>query len=85
MANRTVSKCPTCGFPINADFEGQTKVCAYCGAKLEAVVSQGVTIPTPLFVGVVAFLIGVVVGPALIASTEGGSRWLAEQARARIQ
>lgn len=85
MASKTLSKCPICGFPINVEYEGQMTACAYCGAKLEAVVAQGVTIPTPLFVGVVAFLVGVVVGPALIASTEGGQRWLAKQARARIR
>lgn len=75
----TLTKCPVCSYPIQANVEGETTVCAYCGEKLEAI-SQ-VTIPTPLFVGVIAFGLGVLIGPALIATTAEGRSWLERQAR----
>ena len=75
----TLTKCPVCSYPIQANVEGETTVCAYCGEKLEAI-SQ-VTIPTPLFVGVIAFGLGVLLGPALIATTTEGRSWLEKQAR----
>lgn len=78
---KTLSKCPVCGYPLNAEYKGQTAVCAYCGSNL---IAQGVTIPTPLFVGVVCFGLGMLLGPALIASTAGGRDWLERQARAKI-
>ena len=83
MATKTIGKCAVCGYPIQA-YEGQTTVCAYCGEKLEAI-SQGITIPTPLFVGLVACGFGVLLGPAIIASTSGGREWLEKQAREAIR
>lgn len=80
MATKTMSKCPACGYPIQA-YEGQTTSCAYCGEKLEAVVSQGITIPTTLFWSLLTFGLGVFVGPALIATTSEGRSWLEKQAR----
>jgi len=77
----TLTKCSECGYPIEAKFEGETVICAYCGEKLEAVVTQGITIPTTLFWGILAFGLGVLVGPALIASTSEGRSWLEKQAR----
>ena len=85
MAIKTLSKCSTCGYPIQAEYEGQTAVCAYCGEKLEATISQGITISTPVFVGVLAFAAGMLLGPALIASTSGGRDWLEKQAREAIR
>lgn len=84
MAARTLSKCPTCGYPITAEYEGQTAVCSYCGSNLIAQ-EGGVTIPTPLFVGLISFGLGVFLGPALIASTAGGREWLEKQAREAIR
>lgn len=81
----TLSKCPTCGYPLTAEYEGQTAVCAYCGEKVEAVISQGVIIPTPLLVGVISFALGVLIGPGIIASTKAGQDWLVKQARERIK
>ena len=81
MATKTVAKCPMCGYPINAEYEGETVVCAYCGEKLEAVITDGITIPTPLFVGLLGFGLGVILGPALIATTAEGRSWLEKQAR----
>ncbi len=74
----TLTKCSECGYPIQANFEGETQVCAYCGDTL---IAQGVTIPTPLFVGLVAFGLGMLLGPALIATTTEGRSWLEKQAR----
>lgn len=74
----TLTKCPICGFPIEAEYEGQAAVCANCGEHL---IAQGVTIPTPVFVGLLAFAAGVFFGPALIATSTSGRRWLEEQAR----
>ena len=85
MATKTISKCPICGYPVQAEYEGQSVVCAYCGEKLEAVITQGITIPTPLFIGVLAFLGGMLIGPAIIASTSEGRAWLEKQAREAIR
>jgi len=85
MATKTISKCPICGYPVQAEYEGQTAICAYCGTKLEATISQGITIPTTLFWSLIAFGVGVVIGPALIASTSGGRDWLEKQAREAIR
>lgn len=80
----TLTKCPVCGYPIQAEV-GQIDVCAYCGETLEAVAQDGVTIPTPLFASLIGFGLGVLLGPALIASTDEGRRWLEKQARGRIK
>ena len=82
MATKTISRCGVCGYPITAEYEGQTVTCAMCGSVNEAI-SQGVVISTPVFVGVLAFLGGMLLGPTIIASTSGGKRWLEEQARGR--
>ena len=82
MAVETITDCPACGYPIKAQYEGQTTVCANCGEKLE-VISQGITIPTTLFWSLIAFGAGVILGPALISSTAGGRKWLEEKARIR--
>lgn len=83
MATRTISKCPVCGFPITAEYEGQSTVCAYCGTNLIA--ENGVTIPTPVFVGILCFFGGMLIGPALIATTSEGRSWLERQARGAIR
>jgi hypothetical protein len=43
-----------------------------------------VVIPTTLFVGVVSFIAGAFIGPALWVSTKAGSEWLARKAKERI-
>ena len=47
-------------------------------------ISEGVTIPTWLFAGGAGILMGVILGPAILASTAGGSEYLARAARKRI-
>ncbi len=80
-----IGSCPTCSYPVAASHSGESVSCPYCSTKLEATIAQGVTIPTPVLVGVIAFALGVVLGPSVIASTEGGSRWLEKKARERIR
>lgn len=77
---KTISKCAECGYPLTAEYEGQTTTCPMCSSVNEAI-TEGITIPTPLFVGVLAFLSGMFVGPALIASTTEGQAWLVKQAK----
>lgn len=48
-------------------------------------ISNGVTIPTWLFASTVGLIIGVIVGPSIMASTEAGSRRLAELSRQYIE
>jgi hypothetical protein len=79
MAEQMTS-CPTCGYPVMAHFEGETLVCANCGQKME-VISQGISIPTPVFIGLLSFAAGMLFGPPLIASTKAGQDWLTRQAR----
>ena len=83
MSEKTITKCAACGYPITAEFEGQTVDCPMCSQTNE--ITQGVTIPTPLFVGFIAFALGMIVGPAIIASTSEGRTWLEKQARAKIR
>jgi len=82
----TLASCPSCGFPVMAEAEGQTKVCAGCGEKMIATLStlsriSQVNIPSPLFWGVLAFSAGVILGPSILASTNRGQAWLLHQAR----
>ena len=84
MATKAISKCGVCSYPLAAEYEGQTITCPMCSSVNEAI-SQGITISTPVFVGVLAFLGGMLIGPAIIASTSGGKRWLEEQARGAIK
>lgn len=77
--------CPVCKYPIPApSYLGEEVKCAWCGSINEAI-SQGVTIPTSVLVGLFSFAAGVVLGPALLASTKSGSEWLAKQATKRLQ
>lgn len=77
-----IASCPTCGYPIAAKYPGQTEACANCGSSL---IAQGVTIPTWFFAGAIGLTLGIILGPAILGSTEAGSRWLAKAARARIE
>ena len=72
--------CPTCSYPVEA-YEGEITNCGRCGEKLIAERISAVSIPTPLVIGVLSFLAGVVLGPSFIASTGRGQAWLQKQAR----
>lgn len=77
--------CAVCHFPIQAPtYIGQQVRCPFCGSINEAV-KQGISIPIPVFAGLLGFGLGVLLGPGLLASTKSGSEWLAKQARERIK
>jgi len=76
----TIARCSVCGYPLSAEYLGQIETCPLCATVNEAV-SQGVTIPTPLLVGILAFLGGMFFGPAIIASSTEGQKWLERQIR----
>lgn len=79
--------CSACKFPILIQEnirEGQQIKCPSCGS-INEVISQGVTIPTPVFVGLITFGLGVLLGPALLATTEAGQRWMQRQISERIK
>jgi len=84
MAIRTVSGCASCGYPLSAEFEGQTITCPMCDS-INEVIAQGITISTPVFIGILAFLGGMLLGPSIVASTEGGKAWLEKQAKAAVR
>ena len=78
------SPCALCRYPITEPtYIGQEVKCPYCGS-INTAITQ-VTIPTPVFVGLVAFGAGVLFGPALMATTESGQAWLERQIRERIR
>lgn len=72
--------CPVCGFPTSVEHEGQVKVCANCGTSMRAI-TQEIAIPAPLFTFGIGLVLGIIVGPALIASTTEGSKWLERQVK----
>lgn len=75
--------CPVCNYPIQAPTHvGQQVKCPYCQSINEAIAQ--VTIPTPVFVGIICFGLGVLLGPSVWATTQGGSEWLAKKARERL-
>jgi hypothetical protein len=81
------ASCPVCKFPILIPEDasiGQQIKCPSCGAINEAIAENGVTIPTPVFVGFICFGVGVLLGPSFWATTQGGSEWLAKKARERL-
>jgi hypothetical protein len=87
MATETLNSlsCPVCKFPIKVDddiSESQQIRCPSCGVISETI--RQITIPTGVFTFGLGVLIGVIFGPALIASTETGAEWLAKKARERL-
>jgi len=48
-------------------------------------ITNGVTVPTWLFAGGIGLILGAVVGPSIMASTEAGSKRLAEMSRQYIE
>ncbi|MGQ9545920.1 MAG: hypothetical protein ACUVTR_01975 [Dehalococcoidia bacterium] len=79
--------CPVCKFPILVRQhirEGQQIRCPSCGTISEAI-AQGVTIPTSVFVGFICFGLGVLLGPALVATTAAGQRWMERMIKEHIK
>lgn len=66
----TQVKCNVCGFPIATNgAEGSSVQCPSCGATGILKRISAVTIPDPLFFGVMGFTIGMVLGPAFLKAT----------------
>lgn len=80
MAVKMLGSC-SCGYPLTAQYNGQKVSCPYCHSVNEATISQGINVPTWLMAGGIGLLIGIILGPALLASTEEGSRWLGRRVR----
>jgi hypothetical protein len=83
MAIKTISECSSCGYPLTAEYVGQQATCPMCGEVNEAI-SQGVTIPTWLFSFTIGLVVGVVLGPTIIGSTDAGAKWLRKKAEAKL-
>ena len=79
MVDKTISKCAKCSYPLAAAYEGEKVSCPNCGTINEAI--TGVEIPTPLFIGLLAFGFGMFLGPSIAASTTAGRDWLGKKAR----
>ena len=58
MAEKTISKCSKCGYPIAAEYIGQTVSCPDCGSINQAI--SAVNVPDWLFWGGLGILAGVV-------------------------
>ncbi len=83
--NKVIGSCSSCGYPIAAGYTGEIVSCPMCGIVNKATISDGtVAIPTSLLVGVLSFLGGMVLGPAVLASTKAGSDYLERQVRQHI-
>ncbi len=52
--------------------------------EVQGISGDGVTIPVWLFASGVGLLAGIILGPAIMATTSGGSAYLANLARTRI-
>jgi phage FluMu protein Com len=83
MAAKVIAECASCGYPLAAEYSGQIATCPMCGTVNEAI-SQGVTIPTWLFSFTLGLAAGIILGPAIIGSTDAGARWLEKRARAKL-
>lgn len=49
----------SCGYPLTAKYTGQKVSCPYCHSINEAMISQGVNIPTWLVAGGIGLFIGI--------------------------
>jgi hypothetical protein len=77
--------CPACRYPVpEPTHVGEQVKCPYCHTVSEAILQQGITIPTPVFVGLITFAATLLFGPALLATTSAGQRWMEKQIRDHI-
>lgn len=88
MATKTIGSCSTCGYPLTASHEGQIVSCPNCSSKNETIteaITGGVTIPNWLLMLGIGLGVGIIAGPAIMASTETGQAWLERQVRERVK
>lgn len=85
MGAKTIGSC-SCGYPIAASYVGERVTCPMCQtASIAQSITQGVTLPTWLVIGLAAFGAGMILGPAVLASTEAGAKYLEKQVRERVR
>ena len=84
MITKILGSCSSCDYPIVASYSGQEISCPMCGTLNEAI-TDGVTIPSWLLFLGIGLTVGILAGPAIMASTETGSRWLEKQVRERVK
>ncbi|MDP2661552.1 MAG: hypothetical protein Q8R28_12565 [Dehalococcoidia bacterium] len=84
MATKTIGSCASCGYPLTASHEGQRVSCPMCSTINQAI-NQGVTIPSWLLALGIGLGVGILAGPAIMATTETGSQWLEKQVRERVR
>ena len=82
MATKVEGSCYSCGYPITA-YGGEQISCPMCNTINQAITQ--VTIPSWLLTLGIGLAVGILAGPAILASTEAGSKWLARQAKERIK
>ena len=86
MATKTMGSCVSCGYPLTASQVGEEAICPNCSTKnVAAAITQGVTIPTWLLTLGIGLGIGIIAGPAIMATTETGQKWLERQVRERVK
>jgi len=83
MTNKTISKCGKCGYPITAEKEGDQVTCPNCSTINRAI--SGVSVPGWLIALGIGLTVGVLAGPAIMAGTETGGKWLEQQVRTRVK
>jgi len=71
--------CPVCGNPMVAKEAGERRL---SGSNIT---NGDVVIPTWLFAGSVGLLLGIFLGPTLLASTREGSQYLARVVEGKIK
>lgn len=84
MATKLRGSCTSCGYPLAVSHIGEQVSCPNCRSINEAI-AQGVTIPTWLMTLGVGLGVGIIAGPAIMASTETGQKWLEKQVRERVR
>ena len=91
--------CFNCSFPIGVENIGSKVKCPYCHTIGIAVkednvrgksainnsIGQGVQIPTWLFAGTIGTIIGIILGPTILASTREGAEKLARLSAEKLR
>lgn len=81
---KTIGSCGSCGYPLASSYEGETITCPNCLITNKAI-AQKITMPTWLLTLGIGLSVGILAGPAILASTEAGQRWLERKIRERTK
>ena len=58
---KVIAGCSSCGYPLATTYIGQVETCPMCSTVNESI-SEGVSIPTPLIIGIIALGLGIFIG-----------------------